>query len=180
MTIHLRRRTIALILAAFLAVTALSTVSFVRTLAPAEADHKFSDIATGTFFHEPTAWLADNGIALGFNDGTFRPNQGITRGQAAFWFANYNNSIEVVDDDFDPLAASAFSFTTDCPVGKRALTGGGDTTAFDLMITDSHPKADVSLNPDGWKVRWETDNGVQVNPSRVRVWALCAPDSIAL
>jgi hypothetical protein len=127
-TIHLSLRTVALALAAFLALTALATTSLVLTLVGrAEANDRFSDIAADTFFHEPTKWLKDNGIADGFGDGTFQPHANITRGQAAYWFANYNDSIEIVSNPFPASAATTLTGKgAACPSGKRAIGGGGD------------------------------------------------------
>jgi hypothetical protein len=86
--IQLSRRTVALALAAFLAVAGLATASFVRTLAPAEANHRFPDVATGTFFHESSGAIFDAGCADGYSDGTFRPKTNANRGQFGYWTHN--------------------------------------------------------------------------------------------
>jgi hypothetical protein len=172
--IQLSRRTVALALAAFLALTAVATTSLVLTLTGrAEANHKFSDIATGTFFHNSTAWLKDNGIADGYNDGTFGPNRNITRGQASYWFTNYNDSLDLVGDNIDPGESVAFALDLTCPAGKRAIAGGGNTSETDLLMTDSYPPGDSM-----WRVRWESDDDTPIDPWFLNVWALCAPDTI--
>jgi hypothetical protein len=43
------------------------------------ASHQFSDVPSSNPFHDDIAWLADNGIAAGFADGTFRPGEPVTR-----------------------------------------------------------------------------------------------------
>lgn len=88
--ITLTRKTLAILVAAFVAVASLAAGALVRS---AQADDKFNDIATGTFFHESTGWLADNAIANGYPDGSFKPNNNVTRGQASFWFNNYDTNI---------------------------------------------------------------------------------------
>ena len=176
MTIQLSRRTVALALAAFLALTAVATTSLVLTLTGrADASHKFNDIATGTFFHEPTAWLADNGIADGFPGGSFKPNDNITRGQAAYWFNNYNSTISTHSSSVDPSLNSSFTHAATCPVGKRPVAGGGttDVDAY-LHITSSRP-----LGLDSWQVIWTaTDLNTFADPALVRVYVTCVPYSV--
>jgi hypothetical protein len=167
--IHLSRRTIALALAAFLIVAALAAMSFVRTLAPAEAGAGFTDTPPWIATH--AAWLADNGIAGGYPNGTFRPNNNITRGQAAFWFGNYNDSIERFGLEVTPAENSEFYVELECPIGTRAIAGGGTTNQDNMFMTDSLALTD----PEAWGVRWETENDALVTPE-IFVYALCAPE----
>jgi hypothetical protein len=87
--ITLTRRTLALVVAFLVAITALATGAFVRT---AQASHQFSDVGTNTFFHDEINWLVGTGIANGFGS-TFKPTENIKRQQAALWFKNYNDII---------------------------------------------------------------------------------------
>ena len=182
MTIQLSRRTVALALAAFVAVAALAAVSFVRTLNPAEASHRFGDIGDTNFFHDSTAWLKDNGIADGFNDSRFLPNSNITRGQASYWFANYNNTIEVVRADYDPGSSTTFSLGVNCPRGKRAMAGGGSVRtpgaiSLDVLMIRSESSFDPSIGLSTWTVNWRTRNDTPIDPSRVQVEATCVPNT---
>ena len=43
----------------------------------------FFDVASGAWYAAPVAWAAENGIVAGFEDGTFGPNDPITREQMA-------------------------------------------------------------------------------------------------
>lgn len=43
----------------------------------------FSDVSTGDWYTEAVHWAAKEGIVTGFNDGTFGPNQSLTREQTA-------------------------------------------------------------------------------------------------
>jgi hypothetical protein len=178
-TIQLSRRTIAIALAAFLAFAAVATTSLVLTLTGrAEANHRFSDIANGTFFHAPTAWLADNGIADGFGDGTFRPNNNITRGQAAYWFRNYNDATS--DWQFSsvikPAQSPNVSHSMNCPNGERPLAGGGSTIQDNLHIRDSRPASNIGNTKDiGWHVTWNVIGASFPSNALLTVWVLCAP-----
>jgi len=38
-------------------------------------------------------WLSDNGIAGGYPDGTFRPENGVTRAELSVFLSNFNDNI---------------------------------------------------------------------------------------
>ena len=48
-----------------------------------ELPHLFSDVPRDHPFHDEIAWLVDEGVAQGFDDGTFRPVTGVSRQAAA-------------------------------------------------------------------------------------------------
>jgi hypothetical protein len=156
---------------AAIAVTAL-VVALGR---PADANHRFNDVGTGTFFHNSTGWLKDNGIADGFSDGTFRTGDNITRGQASYWFSNYNNAITTHSSSVNPVLDSSFSHAATCPSGKRPIAGSGttDSDAY-LHVTASRP-----LGLDSWQVTWTaTDLNTFADPELVRVYVTCVPNNI--
>ena len=175
MTIQLSRRAVALALAAFLAFAALATVSFVRTLNPAEASHRFGDIGDTNFFHDSTAWLKDNGIADGFKDGRFYPNSHITRGQASYWFANYNDTIEIVEEPV-PINSTTTSVGSgaNCPAGKRTIAGGYTGPSWPWVVHESMPQ--VVDNSWSWQVSWSTSPAAPF--SNATVWVACVPETI--
>lgn len=43
----------------------------------------FSDISENSPFYEAIKWCKDNGVTKGYEDGSFKPNQPITRGEMA-------------------------------------------------------------------------------------------------
>lgn len=180
MTIQLTRRAVAIVVVAFLALTAVATSALVLTLSGrAEANHRFNDIAADNFFHDSTAWLKDNGIADGFRDGTFRQDGPITRGQASYWFANYNAGLELVVAESDPDQAASFSQRATCPAGKRAVAGGGQDVHFgfpneDLVIASTGP----SNGGRSWSVGWTDRDGGLEDPAGLIVYALCVPDAL--
>lgn len=51
----------------------------------------FSDVSKDAFYYEAVQNLAARGIINGFQDGTFRPNERVTRGQAAVMLASVLN-----------------------------------------------------------------------------------------
>lgn len=49
----------------------------------------FTDIPAGCWYTDAIVWAAQNGIVCGFGDGTFRPNEAVTRAQAAVMLYGY-------------------------------------------------------------------------------------------
>lgn len=70
---------------------------FFRLLTEESRDYYFSkvndytDVARGDWFNNAISTLSNAGIVTGYNDGTFRPNQPITRGEMAKIIANFAN-----------------------------------------------------------------------------------------
>lgn len=57
---------------------------------PAVAGGKgFSDVAAGRYYSNAVAWASANGIVDGFTDGTFKPEQAVTREQLAAILSRY-------------------------------------------------------------------------------------------
>ncbi len=71
------------------------------------AVNPFDDVAAGAWYTDAIIWAADSGIIEGCGDGTFRPNDDITREQLAsmlYRYAKYKGSAESPDAnilDFD-------------------------------------------------------------------------------
>lgn len=86
-----------------------------------ETDISFPDVAPDAWYAEAAAWGAYHGIVLGFEDGSFRPEEIITREQAALILLRYANYRE-----FDVSASAdltAFGDTGQIsPWAEEALT----------------------------------------------------------
>lgn len=57
---------------------------------PSVNDASFSDVSSDDWYGQAVAWAANVGVVNGFEDGTFRPNDPITREQMAAILYNYN------------------------------------------------------------------------------------------
>lgn len=70
---------------------------FFRLLTESSRDYYFSrtnsytDVTAGDWYNNAISTLSNAGIVMGYNDGTFRPNQPITRGEMAKIIANFAN-----------------------------------------------------------------------------------------
>ena len=135
------------------------------------ANHQFNDVPNSSPFHDDVGWLTSHGIASGFPDSTFRPTDDVKRQQMARFLRNYNSSISLFDSSVDPPNAQAWEHMTSCPAGSRVIGGGGAIGAADVAMTRSSPEG-----ANAWKVRYESDNNLMLNPSSLQVFVLCVPD----
>ena len=69
--------------AAVATVLAASGVTITAPVLPTKASTHFNDLNPNADYYQPVLDLANRGYISGYQDGTFRPNQAITRGQAA-------------------------------------------------------------------------------------------------
>ncbi len=67
----------------------------------------FSDVSSGDYFYNAVKWANKNGIVKGFDDGTFRPYDKITREQMATFISRYATLL-----GHDVSAASADKFNS--------------------------------------------------------------------
>ncbi len=108
--------------------------------APKNADG-FADVPAGSYCDAATRWAAENGIALGFADGSFRPEQPVSRAQLAAILCRYakNAGIDVTD------AADLSAFPDAALVGAWARDALGWANGCGLILG----RADGRLDPTG-------------------------------
>lgn len=71
----------------------------------------FPDVSPNTWYSRAVAWAASKGIVLGYSDGSFRPNEAVTREQMAailLRYASYEGYSEEVDLDLSYYTDSSF------------------------------------------------------------------------
>lgn len=146
------------------------------------ATQAFTDVPPTNPFYDEIEWGAANGIVNGYPDGSFKPAGNVTRQASVAFLGRYNDSIELQQQVVTPLEGSGGSRNTQCPAGKRALSGGGRTVATNVLMTASYPvdalglAADDPVEATGWKVIWRTDDLVSLGgPVATTMWVLCAP-----
>ncbi len=107
----------------------------------------FSDVDAESWYADAVNWAAENGIVNGFEDGTFRPDDNLTREQMAAFlynYAEYKGSDLTASDD---LAA----FTDAGEVGTWAMDVVKWAVGSDLL----HGTSDTTLAPKGTATRAE-------------------------
>ena len=77
--------------------------------APKSSECPFSDVDAGSYYYKALLWAAENGIAFGYADGSFKPAQLITRGQfAAFMWRAAGSPEPTQAADFSDVAADSY------------------------------------------------------------------------
>ena len=102
-------------------------------------EHDFTDVPL--WLNSAVSWLVDEGIASGYADNTFRPNNNIDRGEATNWFYRYAGS-----PDVSGLPGHSF---TDVPAwiedAVRWITGtGAPPIATGTSATTYDPASDLT------------------------------------
>jgi hypothetical protein len=143
-------------------------VGIVSSLTTVWATHDFPDVPNSSPHHADISWAVDNDITQGYNDGTFKPTQAVSRQTMATFLRRLNGATHVVSEATN-ASTSSYSAGANCPAGERAIAGGGQINVVNAFITDSYPSADT------WYVRYEKEDDGSLNGSTITVWALCAP-----
>ena len=98
-----------------------------------EGESPFNDVPAGKYFTNAVIWAEKNGIVNGYPDGTFRPNDSITREQLAAILYRYaategNAQSEPADLSTFPDAGKVHSYATEAmawAVGAELINGVG-------------------------------------------------------
>ena len=104
---------------------------FFRLLTDSSRDYYFSktndysDVNAGDWFNNAISTLSNAGIVTGYNDGTFRPNQPITRGEMAKIIANFAN-LKHGDKTFTDLAGHWSKSYVELAAGNGWIAGYPD------------------------------------------------------
>lgn len=103
----------------------------IKSKPPVEQAGAFSDVHSGDWYYDAVSWAASKGIVAGFEDGTFRPGQNVTREELATMlraFTAYSNADTNANGSVDGFAdaASISSWAVDhikWAVGHNIMAG---------------------------------------------------------
>ncbi len=136
-----------------------------RSAGEPEADGAtFTDVPAEQWYTEAVAWAAEKGVVTGYTDGTFRPDNQITREQLATILFRYTKLYEMdpperADLDSFPDSKDVQSYAVEAfrwAVGKGLVNGIYDSSAGETFLrpAGSATRAQVAtilmrfLNPD--------------------------------
>ena len=102
----------------------------------------FPDVPVGSYYDSAIGEMYGLGIITGFGDGTFRPNDGLTRGQAAVLMQRLRNEVLGIE-----VSSSSSSSTR----SRRTTTSSSSSTS-----TSSSSSAATTANENG-KFRFTTN-----------------------
>ena len=118
------------------------------TATAAFAAASFTDVPTTFWAHDSIVKLADQGVILGYADGTFKPNNNITRAQAAAMFDREQTYLEAKETA--PLA----EINRGCPSCHPTAVGDPNSPPF----TPGRPDPDRDGAPT-FSLKWEAMGG---------------------
>ena len=95
----------------------------------------FPDVAPGAYYADAAVWAAANGVVTGYADGTFRPNDPITRQQMAVILWRYAGSpaAEPGTDYADESAIASYAVTAVDWARDAGVISGRDGNRFDQI-----------------------------------------------
>ena len=108
----------------------------------------FPDVAPGAYYADAAVWAAANGIVTGYGDGTFRPNDPITRQQLAAILWRYAGSPAAeADADFaDESAIASYAAAAVDWARDAGVISGRDGNRFDPSGRATRAQAAVILH----------------------------------
>jgi hypothetical protein len=107
----------------------------------------FSDIAADSWYHNAVIWAADKGLVGGFADGTFRPDDNITRAHLAVILDNYAQRMEIEL----PILRETAPFADYADI--RSYARPSINALFKAMVLNGRP--DGSFDPNSFAARAE-------------------------
>ena len=108
----------------------------------------FPDVPDGEWFRSPAGWARQNGIVVGYSDGTFGPDNRITRQELATMIARYLNFAWA---DLEEDGAAASSFTDAKDIADWAAASFDRVRALGIVKGDPSGRA----NPEALATRAE-------------------------
>jgi hypothetical protein len=140
---------------------------------PVAASHDFPDVPNSHPFHFDIEWLENHGITEGFPDGTFRPNQPVTRGSMAAFLHRMDGDLRPVQFDRPFHVQVTCAATTRWAVisGAGAFVRGSAGTSASKISIGTYQ---VTFNTDVSGCGWQVSVGVTGNVGSTTGWATVA------
>ena len=155
-----------LAVAAVLVVVLLAAGVGVAAPAAAESDgaQRFTDVPAGHWAFEAIEWAAEAGVTVGYGDGTFRPQQPLSRSHAVVFMERYYDEILGAEQSQDFTRADMMVLLK--AINDGTLRGGEapeDPAPGGAGAADSARFADVPIGHWAFEaVEWAAEAGVTV------------------
>jgi len=111
----------------------------------------FTDVASGTWYHDAVLWASQNGIVAGMSETTFAPQENITREQIVAIFSRYTAKFA---PDKTTATAELTGFADSASVSDWVLDDMKWAVAY-KVINGSPSAGKLYLNPQGNATRAE-------------------------
>lgn len=108
---------------------------------PAAESPLFTDVATSAYYYKAVADLSNRGVIGGFPDGSFKPNQTVTRAQLAVMLVNANkvSTFASSGSDFTDVPKTHWAYSFISAAANAGYLGGYPDGSF-------KPEKEVSYN----------------------------------
>ena len=100
---------------------------------PTTTVNPFSDVAASAYYYKAVLWATENGIALGYQDGTFHPNDECTRAHVLtfLWRAQGKPTAATGASQFQDVPANAYYAEAVAWAVENGVTKGKTETTFE-------------------------------------------------
>jgi len=102
----------------------------------------FPDVPVGSYYDAAVGEMYGLGIITGFGDGSFRPNDGLTRGQAAVMMQRLRNEVLGIE----PSSSSASSSSSRSRRSSSASSASTSSSSFSAPAVNEHGKFRFTTN----------------------------------
>jgi len=131
--------------------SATATVTYTPTVSPTPCTVSFNDVQPGDYFYASALYLACHGVVNGYTDGTFRPYNGMSRGQAAkIVVLAYGLPIHDGPAFTDVPAGSTFYAYVETAAHNGLVTGYSDGTYRPQNGVTRGQMTKIVVNAAGW------------------------------
>ena len=101
------------------------------TVGTGAAKSPFYDVSPSSYYFEPVVWAVKNGIAAGYDDGSFRPNETCTKAHALTFLWRAEGSPDAGSTEpFTDVSPSAWYFKPVVWAYKNGIAGAESGTRF--------------------------------------------------
>ena len=144
----MRKRIVIIVAAAVAVLTAAGTVA-------AQSIQRFSDVPPEHEAFEAIEWAADVQLTLGYGDGTFKPEEALSRWQAVVFMERFYDDILGADGD-DGFTSNSFTRADMMVLLKTINDGGSPGSTSEEATTTEEPET-----PTGRWIPFPEDRSAQ-------------------
>ena len=137
------------------------------------ASQRFPDVAPDHYAFEAVEWAAEVGVTLGYSDGTFRPEQALSKWHAVVFIERYYDEILQAEESDDFTRGDMMVLLKAINDGTiRGAVGSDETRAHNVIVrvVVVHPGWHGFDVRGGWPAALETRESDSLKYFEVAIW----------